>query len=74
MDGCIESLGDATIFSALDAKRSYSKVQIAKGNKEETAFAPHYGLLQFIPMQCGLKKAPATLQRDIAFILSTVDW
>ena len=74
MDECIDSLGDAQIFSTLDFNSGYWQVTIDESDKEKTAFVTHQGLFQFTRMPFGLRNAPATFQRAIDIILSSVKW
>ena len=74
MDECIDSLGDAQLFSTLDANSGYWQIEMAEEDKNKTAFTTHYGLFRYLRMPFGLKNAPATFQRAIDIILSTVKW
>lgn len=68
MDECINLLGEAMIFSTLDASSDYWQVEIDKCNREKTVFSIH-GLYQFFCMPFELKNAPVTFQRamDVIF-------
>ena len=74
MDECIESLGDATVFTTLDCNSRYWQVEIAEEDRDKTTFASHSGLYRFGRMPCRLKNAPATFQRAVDIILSRVKW
>ena len=74
MEECIDSLGDATIFSTLDANSGYWQVEIAEEDRDKTTFTCHVGLYRFIRMPFGLSNAPATFQRAMDIILSGVKW
>jgi len=74
MDECIDSLGEATIFSTLDCNAGYWKVAIALEDQEKTAFVRHEGAFQYKRMRFGLTNAPATFQRALDIILSGVKW
>lgn len=63
---------DATIYSTLDANRSYWQFSIAKGDRHNPAFVPHYGFFQFIHISFGFKNAPGRFRPAIDVILSTV--
>lgn len=41
---CIDSLGDATVFSTLDANSGYWQVEIEESDRDKTAFTSHHGL------------------------------
>ena len=43
MDECIDSLGDARVFSTLDCNESYWQIPVAEEDKHHTAFACHSG-------------------------------
>ena len=74
MDECIDSLGDATVFTKLDGNSGYWQVEIAEDDRDKTTFASHSGLYRFLRMLFGLKNAPATFQRAVDIILSRVKW
>ena len=74
MDECMDSLGTAKTFSTLDANSGYWQVEIDPKDRDKTAFTSHHGLYRFIRMPFGLKNAPATFQRAIDVILSSVKW
>jgi Reverse transcriptase (RNA-dependent DNA polymerase) len=64
--------GIGSIFTTLVANSGYWQINVAPEDREETAFTSHRGLFQFLRMPFGLKTAPATFQRSIDVILSTV--
>jgi Reverse transcriptase (RNA-dependent DNA polymerase) len=72
IDDCLYSLGSAQYFTTLDANSDYWQINFAPEDREKTAFTSHRGLFQFLRMPFGLKTAPATFQRSIDVILSTV--
>ena len=74
MDECIDTLGDAKIFSTLDCNSGYWQIMMDDADKEKTAFVTHQGLFHFTRMPFGLRNAPATFQRAIDIILSSVKW
>jgi len=74
MDECIDSLGEATIFSTLDCNAGYWQVAIAPEDREETAFVCHEGAYQYKRMPFGLTNAPATFQWALDIIPSGVKW
>jgi len=47
MDECIDSLGEATIFSTLNCIAGYWQVAIAPEDREKTAFVCHEGAYQY---------------------------
>jgi len=74
MDECIESLGEANVFSTLDCNAGYWKVLIADGDREKTAFVCHKGAYHYKRMPFGLTNAPTTFQRALDIILSGAKW
>jgi len=74
MDECIDSLGEATIFSTLDCNAGYWQVAIAPEDRDRTAFVCHESAYQYKRMPFGLTNAPATFQRALDIILSEVKW
>ena len=74
MDECIDSLGEATIFSTLDCNSGYWQIEIDDRDKDKTTFTSHSGLFRFLRMPFGLRNAPATFQRAVDIILSKVKW
>lgn len=61
MDECIDSLGDTTVCTTLDAKSGYQQVPIADNDHEKTAFVCHAGLYRFKGMLFGLTNATVTI-------------
>ena len=74
MDECIDSLGDATLFTTLDANSGYWQVEIDPADRDKTTFTSHFGLYRFLRMPFGLRNAPATFQRAMDVILASVRW
>ena len=74
MDECIDSLGDATVFTTLDCNSGYWQVEVDEPDRDKTTFTSHMGLFRFIRMPFGLKNAPATFQRAVDIVLSRVKW
>lgn len=74
MDECIDSLGQATIFTTLDANSGYWQIEIDDDGRDKTSFTSHHGLFRFKRMPFGLKNAPGTSQRVVDVILATVKW
>ena len=74
MDDCIDSLGDASIFSTLDCNSGYWQIPIAVEERDKTAFVSHTGAWQFTRMPFGLANAPATFQRALDILLAGVKW
>ena len=74
MDECIDSLGDARIFTTLDAFNRYWQIEIPKEDRGKSAFVCHAGQFQYIRVTFGLTNAPATFQRGLDVILSRFKW
>ena len=74
MDECIDSLGDANIFTTLDCNSGYWQIPIAPEDRDKTAFVCHSGLFRYLRMPFGLTNAPATFQRTLDILLSSYKW
>ena len=74
MDECIDSLGDAVIFTTLDCNSGYWQIPVHPDDRDKTTFTSHYGIYRFLRLPFGLRNAPATFQRAIDIILSGVKW
>jgi len=74
MDDCIDSLGNARVFTTLDCNSGYWQIPVAPEDKDKTAFVTHTGSWQFIRMPFGLTNAPATFQRALDILLAGVKW
>lgn len=68
----IGSLGDATIFTALDARSGYWKLVVADKYRNKIAFASQHRLSRFAQMPFGLRNAPMTFQHTMDVIRSPV--
>jgi hypothetical protein len=74
MDECIDSLGDATIFSTLDCNGGYWQIPVLPEDRDKTSFTSHEGLYRFTRMPFGLTNAPATFQRMVEMVLAGLTW
>jgi hypothetical protein len=72
MDDCLDSLGAATIFTTLDANSGYWQLEVAEEDKDKTSFISHMGTYRFSRMAFGLVNAPATFQRSMDVLLTSV--
>jgi len=70
MDDCLDSLGDATVFSTLDCNSGYWQILVAAEDREKTTFTSHTGLFRFLRLPFGLVNAPGAFQRALDVILS----
>ena len=74
MDECIDSLGDANIFTTLDCNSGYWQIPVSPEDRDKTAFTCHSGLYRYKRMPFGLTNAPATFQRTLDILLSPFRW
>ncbi|CAN8066841.1 unnamed protein product [Agarophyton chilense] len=72
MDDCLDSLGEAVVFTTLDTNSGYWQIALAEDARALTIFTTHEGLFRFTRMPFGLKNAPATFQRGMDIIPSRV--
>ncbi|XP_075526568.1 uncharacterized protein LOC142558304 [Dermacentor variabilis] len=62
-------LGDATVFSKLDATASFHQVKLAEDSQELTTFITPYGRYCFCRLPFGITSAPEYFQKQMARIL-----
>lgn len=74
MDACLDSPGEAQIFSILDCNTGYGQIPIAPEDKHLTAFTCRKGTWQCVRLPFGVFNAPATFQRAMDIILAGVKW
>lgn len=74
MDGYIDSLADAEIFCALDAKSVYWTVQAADEDRQKTAFSFHNEQLRFTLMSFDPRSSSGTIQSAMNIILYSAQW
>lgn len=72
MNGSINWIGEAIIFSMLEAKSGYWQIEIDDADKDKPAFTFHYGLYRFVRLPFGLCDAPDTFQHIMDVILFRV--
>ena len=74
IDDCLESLGDAEIFTTLDCNAGYWQVPVAPEDHDKTSFTSYLETFRYTRMPFGLRNAPATFQRALDIILSGFRW
>lgn len=74
MDDCLDNLGNANIFTTLDANRGYWKIPITTEDSAKTTFITQVGTYRYIRMPFSLQNAPVRFQRTLDIILSGVRW
>jgi len=74
MDDCLDSLGDATVFSTLDCNAGYWQIPVAAEDRDKTTFTSHTGLFRFLRLPLGLVNASVSFQRALDIILSGLRW
>ncbi|XP_070388780.1 uncharacterized protein [Dermacentor albipictus] len=62
-------LGDATVFSKLDATASFHQVKLSEDSQELTTFITPYGRYCFCRLPFGITSAPGYFQKQMARIL-----
>ena len=66
----LDCLTCAKVFTKLDLKDTYYRVQIWKGDKGKTVFCTRYGHFEYLVMPFELPKSPATFQAYINKLLT----
>jgi hypothetical protein len=74
MKECIDSLGDASVFSTLDCNSGYSQIPVGLLDIKKTTFISHEGLYQFRRMPFELNNAPETFQLFVDITLAGLTW
>jgi len=72
MTDCLDSLGDAQVFTSLDCTAGYWQMPLRKQDQEKTAFTTHCGIYHWLSMPLGLKNAPATFSARLGYYPSDV--
>jgi len=74
MQDCLDSLGDAQVFTSLNCTAKYWQVLLRKEDQEKTAFPSHCGTYHLVSMPFVSTNAPATSQRALNILLSGLKW
>ena len=74
MGECIDSMGEAQFFTALDANSGYWQVPVAPEDRDMTTFTCLAGCFRFRRMPFGLCNASTTLQRTLDIFLAGLRW
>lgn len=74
MEDGIDRLGEAAVFSTLDANCGYWKIPVVAEDRDKTCFTTNIGTHRYETIPFGLHNAPANLQRVLDIILSGIRW
>ena len=74
MDECIDSLGEANVFTPLDCNSGYWQIPVAAKDQGTTTFTYNEGTYLPRQMPFGLTNAPSTFQRTRDIALSAFKW
>lgn len=74
VDDALDALSGSAWFSTIDLQHGYWQVELAKEDREKTAFTTGDGLYHFKVMPMGLTNAPATFQRLMEMVLRGLPW
>ena len=69
----LTKLGQARVFSKLDARSAYHQVKLAEGSRDLTASITPWRLFRFKRVPFGLASAPAAFQRMMKKILEGIE-
>ena len=73
-DECIDPMGEAQFFTALDANSGYWQIPVANEDRDKTTFTCHAGCYRFKRMPFGLCNATASFQRTLDILLAGLRW
>uniref|UniRef100_A0A4D5RCR6 RNA-directed DNA polymerase n=1 Tax=Ixodes scapularis TaxID=6945 RepID=A0A4D5RCR6_IXOSC len=73
VDQVLGLLGDATVFSKLDAKSGFYQVKLAEQSQELTTFITPFGRYCFRRMPFGITSAPEFFQKQMSRILEGLE-
>ncbi|XP_049272437.1 uncharacterized protein LOC125758830 [Rhipicephalus sanguineus] len=69
VEQCLGLLGEATVFSKLDATSSFHQVKLSPESQELTTFITPFGRYCFLRLPFGITSAPEYFQRQMSRIL-----
>lgn len=73
IEDLLDILGQAKYFSSIDLPSSFWQIRMDPNSQEKTAFITPYGLFEFRVMPFGLMNAPATFQRLMQQVISSLN-
>ena len=74
IDSCLDALSGAKWFSTFDLRNSYYQVELAKEDRDKTAFICRGGQYRYIRRPMGLCNSGATFQRLVDVTLSGLSY
>lgn len=74
IEDCLSYLNGASYFSAIDLRSGYHQISVEEGSREKTAFITQDGLFEWCVMPFGLTNAPATFQRAMDAVLTSLKY